>query len=138
MPFYEILYETGRMSVAQYADDDEAQSALKNHNDRAVSGEPGGPLGQPAERIRAVYVYANHPDAFNEDQTMTADVFDKEVLALSKGRKDANGVVNVADMGAAVAQLSHPFVTERAPFESSYKMKEDKKLNLAFLEGSAA
>lgn len=134
MPFYEIVYETGRMSVAEYADDKEAEVALSEHHRRAVNGESGGPLGNPAERIKAVYVYKKHPDAFNEDQTMSLDVFTSEVGSLAQGMADENNVVNVAKLGEAVAQLSHPFKSEREPFDSIYKMKEDKKLKLEFVD----
>jgi hypothetical protein len=137
MPFYETLYETGRMSVACYEDDAEAQSALKNHNDRAKSGESGGPVGQPAERIAAVYIYDKHPNEYNPDQTMSADVAQKEVAALVKAMSDDNGVVNVDRIALAVRDISHPMVvgsTKTEPFASTYKMKEKGKLDLAFLE----
>jgi hypothetical protein len=136
MPWYEIQYETGNMSVAEYADDAEAQAALKAHHDRAVKGEQGGPEGTnwPAERIAKVYVYeSKHPDEYNPEQTMTADVAAKETAAAAKGLADTNGVLNVQDLAAAVAGLSHPFVVSRQPFESSYKMKADRELAL---EGS--
>lgn len=138
MPFYEIAYETGRMSVANYADDDEAKRAIGEHNRRAVNGEAGGPIGHPAERIAAVYVYEDrHPDEFNADQTMSADVFEKEVLALIKERKDKNGVVSIQDMALETRGLSHPMIADadkKAPFESAYKLKEDRKLALDFLK----
>lgn len=137
MPFYEIVYETGRMSVAEYADEAEAKSAIGAHHKRAVNGEPSGPVGGPAERIAAVYVYEKHPDDFNSEQTMSADVFLKEVEALVKDRKDKNGVVSVQDMSLETRGLSHPMVKERGAFDSMYKMKEDKKMSLAFLEGES-
>jgi hypothetical protein len=67
---------------------------------------------------------------------MSAEVFEKEATALAKSMADDNGVVNVAKMGEAVAQLSHPFKVERKPFGSIYKMKEDKTLKLDFLEAA--
>lgn len=131
--FYEIVYETGRMSVASYESDEEAQSAIKAHNDRALTGQPGGPIGQPAERISAVYVYSEHPNEFNPEQTMSADVFEKEVGNLIKERKDKNGVVSIQDMAGETRGLSHP-MTEPEGFKSRFKMKEDRKLQLTFLE----
>lgn len=138
MPFYETVYETGRMSVAEYEDDAEAQSAIGVHHGRAVRGEPGGPVGAPAERIAAVYVYDKHPDAFNEAQTASADVVQKEVEGLLKKMKDENGVVALDRLALAVRDLSYPMVyrDERAQdaFGSFYKMKENRKLPLDFLE----
>jgi hypothetical protein len=135
MPFYEIAYETGRMSVANYADDDEARIALKNHHDRAVKGAVGGPIGQPAERIANVFVYSHHPNAFNDVQTMSAEVLQKEVSALIKSLADDNGVVQIDVLAVEVRGLSHPMKPRKEAFDSLFKAKETKKLNLAFLEG---
>lgn len=139
--FAEIVYETGRMSVGEYANEDELKSALKAHYDRAVAGEPGGPVGQPAERIAAVYVYSQHPDDFNQAQTMSTDVLNSELSALVKKSANKDGVVAIDQLVLGVRGLSHPMVDEDArtkAFDSFYKAKEDKKLNLSFLEGSAA
>lgn len=134
MPFYETVYETGRMSVAEYADDDEAKLALKAHHDRAINGQPGGPIGQPAERVAAVFIYPKHPDAFNAAQSASADVLKDEVNELINKMKDENGVVSIDLFAMEVRGLSHPMADERkASFDSFYKMKEAKKLNLAFL-----
>lgn len=133
MPFYEICYETGRMSVAEYASDEEAQSALKAHNDRAVNGELGGPIGQPAERIAAVYVYKQHPNDFNDVQTMSAEVLEKEVGGLIKSLADENGVVAVDQLAVEVRAISHPMQEAKKPFGSVYRMKEQKSLDLSFL-----
>ena len=146
MPFYEVTYETGRMSVACYADDAEAQSALKAHNDRAKAGQPGGPVashpegadGRPtwaAERIAKVRVYSEHPNEYNPAQTMSADVLKKEVETQIERLKDKNGVVSVDQLALAVRSVSHPMVdVQEAPFDSAFKMKEDKELSLAFLD----
>ena len=138
--FAEIVYETGRMSVACYEDEAEMQAALKAHNDRAKVGEAGGPVGAPAERIAAVYVYDQHPDNYNNQQTMSADVLEKEVGALVKAAADENGVVAIDQLVLGVRGLSHPFKddADREGFDSFYKMKEDKKVPLTFLEGKAA
>jgi len=136
--FAEIVYETGRMSVGQYDSEGELKSALKAHNDRAKAGEPGGPVGQPAERIAAVYTYDSHPDGYNVEQTASADVVEKEVAELVKKMKDKNGVVAIDALSLAVRDLSHPMKqgTDRADaFSSFYKTKEQGSLNLDFLEG---
>ena len=135
--FYETVYETGRMSVACYENDEEAQRAIGEHNRRAMNGEAGGPLGQPAERIAAVYVYDEHPNEYNADQTVSADVASSEVESLIKATKDKNGVISLDQLSLAVRGLSHPMVTDGDTFDSFFKMKEKKKLNLSFLEGGA-
>jgi hypothetical protein len=135
--FYETVYETGKMSVASYEDDAEAQRAIEDHHRRALNGESGGPLGQPAERIRAVYVYDEHPNEFNVEQTFSAEVAGKEMDRLIKEVKDKNGVVAIDELATRVRDLSHPMVDVQSgePFQSYYKMKEKKQLNLNFLEG---
>jgi len=137
VPFYEIEYETGRMSVANYEDDAQAEAAIGEQNRRALVGEPNGPNGGPAERIKKVYVYSKHPDSYNEGQTMSADVATKEVGDLIESLKDENGVVSITQLAEAVGGLSHPFVISKQPFESSYKMEHDKELDLAFLDKGA-
>lgn len=135
--FAEIVYETGRMSVGEYGSEEELKSALKAHHDRAMSGEPGGPVGQPAERISAVYLYDEHPDSYNVDQTASADVVEKEVAELVKKMKDKNGVVNIDTLAMAVRDISHPMLqgTDRKDaFDTFYKVKEKGKLNLDYLE----
>jgi len=135
--FAEIVYETGRMSVGEYDSEDELKSALKAHNDRAKKGEPGGPVGAPAERIANVFLYDSHPDDYNPEQTASAEVVESEIGGLVKKMKDKNGVVNIDQLAMAVRDLSHPMKqgTDRADtLDSFYKVKETKKLNLDFLE----
>ena len=134
MPYYEVVYETGRMSVANYEDDAEAQKALGEHNSRAMKGEAGGPIGQPAERVAAVYVYDSHPNDYNDEQTMSADVASKTVSELINETKDKNGVINLDALAVGVRGISHP-MSDAEGFESRYKMKEKKKLALNFGEG---
>ena len=131
MPFYEITYETGRSSVAEYLDDDEAKSAVLAHHERAKNGESGGPVGAPAERIAKVRVYKVHPNELNPEQTVSADVLSKEVAALVKAMADDNGVVSVDQFAIEVRGLTHPMVqTKEHSFDSNFKMKEDRELSL--------
>ncbi len=136
MPFYEIVFETGRSSVACYEDDAEAKSALSEHQRRAMSGEVGGPIGAPAERVAAVYIYDEHPNEFNPAQTMSAEVLTKELTNLVKAMGDDNNVVQVDQLVTEVRGLTHPMqdIDPKQPFASRFKMKEDKKLSLTFLE----
>lgn len=137
--FLEVVYETGRMSVMEVATEEEGKDALRNHDQRARNGESGGPLGQPAERIAAVYMYDVHPNDYNDDQTMSADVAEKEIAALIKEAKDENGVVSLDQLALGVRGLTHPMneKVDLSGFASRYRIKETKKLDLAFLEGGA-
>lgn len=142
MPYYEVTYETGRCSVAFYSNDDEAQAALGEHHRRAIEGELGGPIGGhdprapgaptwPAERVVLIRMYDKHPNEHNPEQTMSAEVLDKEVAALVKALADDNGVVNVDRLSAEVRGLTHPmYVDKEHPFDSNFKMKEKRVLTL--------
>lgn len=137
MPFYEITFETGRSSVALYKDDAEALAANGEQDRRARAGEPGGPLGVPAERVKCIRVYDEHPNEWNVEQTMSADVATKEVGALIKNLKDENGVVLLPVLAMQVQGLSHPMVSSKeSSFDSNFKMQEKKELALAF-EGNS-
>jgi hypothetical protein len=132
MPFYEVTFETGRSSVANYENDEQALLACREHHRRAIAGEDGGQLpGIAAERVKTIRVYDKHPNDYNPEQTMSADVLEKEVKELVKSLKDENGVVDVARLSTAVGALTHPGVTEKSsPFDSNFKMQETKELAL--------
>jgi hypothetical protein len=142
VPFYEIVYETGRMSVAEYADDAEAQSALGEQQRRATAGEMGGPnaghpaglVGEPtwaAERIAKVYVYDTHPNEYNPEQTMSADVLASEMTDLIHSLADENGVVAVDQVAVEARGITHPMVNEReSAHDSMYKMEADREFEL--------
>lgn len=146
MPFYEVAYETGRVSVAFYENDAEAESALKAHNDRAKGGLAGGPVHShpqgvtgepnwPAERIAAVYKYDKHPNEFNAAQTMSADLLEKEVAGLIKRLSDDNGVVLIDQLAVEVRGLSHPIKSRAEAHDSVFRMKETEAMQLGFLDG---
>lgn len=130
MPFYEIVYETGNVSVAEYADDAEALKAAGAHDKRAREGGQAGPQGGPAERVAKLYVYTQHPNDFNLEQTASADVVTKEVDSLVKAMKDKNGVVSIDQLALQVRGLSHPMTNKEHPHDSQFKMKEDRILAL--------
>lgn len=132
MPYYEVAFETGRRSVAYYETDEEAQAALGAHHKRAENGEPGGPIGQPAERVAKVRVYDKHPDDYNVDQTMHVEQLEKEVAALVKALADENGVVRVDQLAIEVRNLTHPMQEPEGSFDSIFKMKEKRTLALPF------
>ena len=131
MPFYEIVFETGRSSVAQYDSDEEAFSAAGEQDKRAREGQQAGPQGGPAERVAKLYKYDRHPNDYNVEQTMSADVAKSEIDTLITALTDANGVVAVDQLAAEVRGLSHPMVTAKeSAHDSNFKMQEATVLTL--------
>jgi hypothetical protein len=131
MPFYEVVFETGRSSVGFAENDEEALEGAKNHDERARTGQQGGPQGGPAERIVKLFKYDKHPDDYNSDQTASADVVGSEITGILDRLKDSNGVVNIQQVAAEVQGLSHPMVRERENMHDSvYKMESVGELTL--------
>ena len=134
MPFYEVVYETGEHSVAQYDSDEEAQSALATQHERATQGQPGGPDGTqwPAIRIKRVLVYPFHPTDFGAGQEVpSATLLERVQQAIKDNEKD--GTVQVHVVAAAVRDLSSPVVsTKPGPFESSYKAPVERELEVTW------
>lgn len=130
MPFYEIVYETGNVSVAEYKDDAEALEGAGAQDQKAREGGQAGPQGGPAERVAKIYKYAEHPDNYNTEQTASADVLQKEVSELVKALADKNGVVSIDQLVLAVRGLTHPMIDKEHPHDSQFKMKEDAVLTL--------
>jgi len=119
--------------------EEEGKEGILAHHMKAINGEPGGPLGQPAERVAAVYEYDEHPASLGEDQTMSADVAEKELADIVKKTKNKDGVVAIDQVIVGLRRAVHPMLEESDidGFDSRYKMKEKKKMDLAFLEGGA-
>lgn len=134
--YYEIVYETGEMSVANYDNEAQALSALAEQQRRAVNGLEAGPQGGPANRIARVFEYAAHPGSLNEDGGLSADVLNSELKDLVKEYTDKNGVVNVLVFAEAVAGLVHPMTAgEVSPHDSKFKMTEARELDLTEMKG---
>jgi hypothetical protein len=138
MSYYEILFETGAMSVMNAEDDAEVLGFVEEQDRRARNGLPGGPIGQPAERIAKVYKYDEHPDDYNTEMTASKDVLKKEVAALVDKLADDNGVVAIDALADGVRAISHPMKPERENvFDSMYKMESTGEVDLSSLEGGA-
>ena len=136
--FYETIFETGRNSVAEYANDEEALAAARAHHLRAINGLRGFEsvdTSPPAERIIELHKYSRHPNDLNLDQTMSADVLIKQVTALIKSLSDDNGVVAVDRLATEVRGLTHPMVTSPGPHDSIFLMEEDDVLYLGEWDG---
>lgn len=133
MPFYETVFETGRNSVAEYADDDEALGAARAHHLRATKGErslASADTSPPAERIVKLLKYDRHPNELNPSQAMAADSLEKEVKELIKALADENGIVSVGRLSAEVRAISHPMDPSAGPHDSVFKMPETGELSL--------
>jgi hypothetical protein len=136
MPFYEVVFETGDVSVLNCDTDEEALSGLTEQNRRATQGQAGGPQGGPASRIAKVFKYDAHPASLNEDGVISADVLKSELADLLKQYTDKNGVVNVLTFAEAVTGIAHPMI--QGPVEghnTRYKMESTGELDLAALKG---
>jgi hypothetical protein len=143
--FYEIIYETGDKSVAEYANDEEAMSAINAHVLKAKSGEsatpmstdrydlgPDAPVGNsqwPASRVVKVLVYKKHPyDYIHSASAVSAEVAKKVCSECINDIVDEDGVVSIPDLVAALTDTTRPLVDGAGAHESAYKMKEDREL----------
>lgn len=149
MQYYEIIYEPGTKSVACYEDDAEAESAIKAHHERALSGVPGTPQSTPradlnpgevgqigtwaAERIKRVYVYEQHPADYAGDQLVSKDEVQKafESAVEASSLQDA---VHVPTVAAALRETSSAVVFNPGPHDSQFKMDAVRELDLGFLK----
>lgn len=125
--YYEIIYETGAHSVAQYDSDEEAVSAVKAQQDRAMTGQVGGPSGHPAERIVAVLKYNRHPVELGESQAVAATDLTAQFTEIVK-KASVGDMVSVPEVAAAVRNLTSPTV-ESGPHESNFKMESVGELD---------
>lgn len=122
--YYEIIYENGEVSVANYDSDEDALAAVTEQHDRAKAGGLNGPQGGPASRIVKVLVYSSHPGDYGTEGGMAADEVKSSVTALLKGVD----VVDVQQLAMNVSALNHPMVTPETPHDSRFKMQEDREL----------
>lgn len=120
MPFYEIIYENGEHSIAENVGDDGALSGIKEQHRRAVSGELGGPAGQPAQRIKRVLVFDMHPASFTP--LVTTDDAAAAVASVATG-----DLIDVEVAAQVVRGLRSPVVVSE-PHESNYKMTPNREL----------
>ena len=71
--YYELIYENGEVSVANYDTDDAALAAIEEQHNRAKTGGKNGPQGGPASRIARVFVYATHPGDYGTEGGLATD-----------------------------------------------------------------
>lgn len=126
MSHYEIIYEDGSHSVAEYDTDAEALSAAGEQHRRAVNGEKGGPDGHPAARVKRVLKYSEHPANFGVDKTVAG----AELYHVLDGLAADKGTVDIDEFTAKIRDLSSAVITDSAPHDTNYKMAEDEELVL--------
>lgn len=129
--YVEVIYETGNKSVAQYADEDEARQALEAHHNRATSGEMGGPYGGPAERIKKVLMYDEHPADFGSTGLISADEAKTQLSELVDSIAVGDQVSNM-ELAASVRELTNPHTNPEGPLDSQYKATETGELEGAW------
>lgn len=127
--FYEIIYETGNHSIANYSSDEEANRAIGEHHRRAKSGEPANstnPQMGPAERVVKVLKYDTHPGDYTASQAVdVSELMDAVQKAVEE--KKVGDMVSIPEVAAAVRDLSDPGV-DSAPHESNYKQQDKGEL----------
>jgi hypothetical protein len=125
MPFYEVIYETGAYSVVQADTDEAALEGIKAHHARALEGIVGGPTGHPAERVKRVLKYDEHPGDYMGSGLVTAKEAKAAVDAVAVGDQ-----VSVWEAAAAIRNLVDP-LANTAAHESNYKAPEVAELEEA-------
>lgn len=121
--FYEVIYENGEVSVAEYATDEEALKAVTEQHNRAKAGLKNGPQEAPASRITRVLVYPNHPGSYSGGG-LAADEVQSAIKDMLKGVD----VVDVQQLGVAVSSLNHPMKDAENPHDSRFKQTEEREL----------
>ena len=125
--YYEIVYEDGSVSVADYASDADATAAILEQHNRAKIGGKNGPQEATATRIAKVFVYAGHPGDYGAGGGLAAD----EVLASVKDLLKGRDVVDVQQLAVTVSALNHPMATgEVGAHDSKFKMESERELEL--------
>lgn len=127
MPYYEVVYEDDSVSVANYANDEEATSAILEQHDRAKTGRKNGPQEANATRIAKVFVYPTHPGDYGTEGGLSTDEVKTSINAMLEGVE----AVDVQQLATRVSALNHPMVANAAVHESKYKMESERELELA-------
>lgn len=92
--FYEVIYETGAHAVLYGVESDVLEGLAEQHR-RAKEGEDGGPAGHPAERVKRVLVYDEHPGSYREDYIHPGDEIKKYVEDAIEEIAAPNGEVHL-------------------------------------------
>src|SRR5437016_4814092 len=129
MPYAEVIYEPGSKSVVSYDNEDELKGFLMEHHNRAKQGEPGGPAGNPAERVTKVILYENHPADFGVGGKVNAETLNNLLSGMAKdGQVDGHQLVE-----AVRDEMSPVYPIDQGRHESMYKM-DGTLMDISFLE----
>jgi hypothetical protein len=121
VPYYEVITEPGTSMVMEAENDETALRGIKEHHARATRGEAGGPTGHPAERVKRVLVYDEHPGSYGRSQAFSKD----EVTATLK--EIEGDVIYVPELIQKLRDMTSP-LTATPPHESSFKMEQVREL----------
>ena len=129
MQYAEVIFETGAHSICSVDDLDAFKEGLKIQHNRAATGERGGPVGHPAERIVKVLLYDDHPAEYGA--TINSKELSKALEGVAVG-----GEVSPVELRQVTGELMSPMfkADEVGPHDSAFKMKETGELDLSFLE----
>src|SRR6266404_1977574 len=127
----EVIYETGSHAVVSYEDLQDLKNSLAEQQRRAISGEPGGPTGHPAERIKQVLLYTDHPGDYMYGGLVTVDKLKSDLPAMI----DHVAVGDQVSVWEVISQLRQYMgaiipVRDASPHDSIFKMQEDGTLDL--------
>lgn len=129
--YAEVIFETGAKSVVSFDDESELKDFLTEHEARATSGEDGGPTGHPAERIKRVFLYSEHPANY------AGNAVDAESLNNLLQGMASEGVVDGNQLIEAVRdEMSPVYPVDQGRHQSMYKM-EGSEMDLSFLGGDS-
>lgn len=134
MPFLEVIYENGEHSIVN-DDDGNAINGIKEQHRRATQGEPGGPAGQQAVRIKRVLRYDEHPGSLYESQAVSQNELKKWLDDAIK-EHSVGDLVSVPEVIASLRNGVDPLVVS-GPHESNYKAKEAEELDSELWEVSS-
>lgn len=136
MPHYEVIYENGTSSIAEYENDEEALTATKAHHERAKAGKPAIESAPevPASRVVKVLKYDKHPGTYGQEQIVSVDVAKMQLEeAIKATAKD--GVVSPHEVYSHMVEQNYPLHKDPEAHGSKYKMQEETELSLPWSEG---
>jgi hypothetical protein len=133
MPYYEVIYENGEVAVLSGDSDKQVLSGLEEHHKRALEGQPAGPAGGAASRVKRVLAYEDHPGDYRASGQVDAKDVKKEVDSLVAALTDPAGQVNVLALAEYVKTLVHPMNAIEHAHDSRFKAAEDHEVELTFL-----
>jgi hypothetical protein len=120
--YFEVIYETGAHAVV-HGTEEEVLGGLTEHHRRATEGELGGPAGQPAERVKRVLVYDEHPGSYREDYIHPADDINGYVKDAIEEIASPNGEVHLPTL------IEHLWMAGSPLYR---KVEQDGRLNSQF------